>query len=156
MRKVINQTLVQKAQDLLTTLKPDAVAANRLRAIISSLNHPIKTVADIFDVTPDTITRWAKKLNKSGINGLIKAPKHLDGITIKSEHKQQVKQWLDSDPNITIEKVKIKLEEQFGIKVSQSTTHNTMKVAGFSHITARSVHYKQDKEKLEEFKKNSN
>jgi transposase len=52
--------------------------------------------------------------------------------------------------------VKIKLEEQFGIKVSQSTTHNTMKVAGFSHITARSVHYKQDKEKLEEFKKNSN
>jgi protein-arginine kinase len=24
---------------------------------------------------------------------------------------------------------------------------------GFAHITARSVHYKQDKEKLEEFKK---
>ena len=108
------------------------------------------------DVDSTTITRWANKLKKSGLKGLVNAPKHLDGIIVKSEHRQQVQKWLKSDPNITIGRVKIKLEERFGIKVSPATAHNIMRAVGFSHITARSVHYKQDMEKLEEFKKNSN
>lgn len=156
MRTIIDQTLVQKAQDLLTELKSDGVVANRLKAIIASFNHPIKTVADIFDVDSTTITRWANKLKKNGIKGLINAPKHLDGIIVKSHHKQQVRQWLKSNPDITINQVRIRLEEQFGIKISPATAHNIMKAVGFSHITARSVHYKQDMEKREEFKKNSN
>lgn len=156
MRTIIDQTLTQKAQDLLTELKSDGVAANRLKAIIASFNHPIKTVADIFDVDSTTITRWANKLKKNGIKGLVNAPKHLDGIIVKHEHRQQVKRWLKVDPNITIGQVQKRLEEQFGIKISSATAHNTMKAVGFSHITARSVHYKQDMEKREEFKKNSN
>ncbi len=87
---------------------------------------------------------------------MVNAPKHLDGIIVKNEHRQEVKRWLSIDPNITINRVKIRLEEQFGIKISSATTHTIMKAAGFSRITARSVHYKQEKEKLEEFKKNSN
>ena len=156
MRTIIDQTLTQKAQDLLTELKSEGVAANRLKAIIASFNHPIKTVADIFDVDSTTITRWANKLKKNGIKGLVNAPKHLDGIIVKSQHRQQVLQWLKSNPNTTIGQVKIRLEEQFGIKISPATAHNIMKTVGFSHITARSVHYKQDMEKREEFKKNSN
>lgn len=156
MRTIIDQTLTQKAQDLLTELNSEGVVANRLKAIIASFNHPIKTVADIFDVDSTTITRWANKLKKSGIKGLVNAPKHLDGIIVKSEHRQQVQRWMRSEPNITIARIKIKLEEQFGIKISPATVHNIMKAAGFSHITARSVHYKQDIEKREEFKKNSN
>ncbi len=156
MRTIIDQTLTQKAQDLLTELNSEGVVANRLKAIITSFNHPIKTVADIFDVDSTTITRWANKLKKSGIKGLVNAPKHLDGIIVKSEHRQQVQRWMRSEPNITIARIKIKLEEQFGIKISPATVHNIMKAAGFSHITARSVHYKQDIEKREEFKKNSN
>jgi transposase len=156
MRTIIDQALAQKAQDLLIELNSEGVVANRLKAIIASFNHPIKMVADIFDVDSTTITRWANKLKRNGIKGLVNAPKHLDGIIVKNKHKQQVQRWLKSDPNITIARVKIKLEEQFGIKISPATAHNIMKAVGFSHITARSVHYKQDKEKLEEFKKNSN
>jgi len=156
MRTIIDQTLTQKAQDLLTELKSEGVVANRLMAIIASFNHPIKTVADIFDVDSTTITRLANKLKRSSIKGLINAPKHLDGIIVKNEHRQQVRRWMKSNPNITIVRVKIKLEEQFGIKISIATAHNIMRAVGFSHITARSVHYKQDKENLEEFKKNSN
>ena len=156
MRTIIDQALAQKAQDLLSELRSEGVAANRLKAIIASFNHPIKTVADIFDVDSTTITRWANKLKRSGIKGLVNAPKHLDGIIVKNEHRAAVQRWMKSDPNITIARVKIKLEEQFGIKISPATAHNIMKAVGFSHITARSVHYKQDKTKLEEFKKNSN
>ncbi len=48
-------------------LKSEGVATNRLKAIIASFNHPIKTVADIFDVDSTTITRWANKLKKDFI-----------------------------------------------------------------------------------------
>ena len=50
MRTIINQALTQKAQDLLIELNSEDVFAKRLKAIIASFNHPIKTVADIFDV----------------------------------------------------------------------------------------------------------
>ena len=57
------------------------------------------------------ITRWTNKLKRSRIKGLVNAPKHLDGIIVKSKHKQEVQRWLKSDPNITIAWVKIKLKE---------------------------------------------
>ena len=51
MRTIINQALTQKAQDLLLELNSEGVVAlNILKAIIASFNHPIKTVADIFDI----------------------------------------------------------------------------------------------------------
>ena len=50
MRTIINQALTQKAQDLLMKLNSEDVFAKRPKAIIASFNHPIKTVADIFDV----------------------------------------------------------------------------------------------------------
>ncbi len=156
MRTIIDQSLVNQAQSLLAELKSYGVVANRLKAIIASSKHPIKTVAEIFDIDPTGIHRWASRLKKDGIAGLNNAPKHLDGILIKNKHKQQIKKWLSINPNITIKQVRIKLKEQFNLDISKSTVHNSMKSAGFSHITARSVHYKQDKEKLEEFKKNSN
>ena len=133
MRTIIDQTLTQKAQDLLIELKSQGVAANRLKAIIASFNHPIKTVADIFDVDSTTITRWANKLKKSGLKGLVNAPKHLDGIIVKSEHRQQVQKWLKSDPNITIGRVKIKLEELLKIlkNLQSSLSKFTMLNCGY-------------------------
>ena len=71
MRKIINQALTKKAQDLLIELNLEGVVANRLKAIIASFNHPIKMVADIFDVDSTTITRWANKLKRGGIKGLL-------------------------------------------------------------------------------------
>ena len=53
MRKIINQALTQKAQDLLMKLNSEDVFAKRLKAIIASFNHPIKTVADILLIQPN-------------------------------------------------------------------------------------------------------
>lgn len=41
----------------------------------------------------------------------------------------------------------------FSIEVSKSTAHRLMQKLGFSYITPRPVHNKQDKNKQEEFKK---
>ena len=42
------------------------------------------------------------------------------------------------------------------LNVGKSTVHREMQKMKFSYITPRPVHYKQDKEKQEEFKKNLN
>ena len=59
MRTIINQALTQKAQDLLIELNSEGVVSKRLKVNIVSFNHPIKMVADIFDVDSIIITRWA-------------------------------------------------------------------------------------------------
>ena len=52
--------------------------------------------------------------------------------------------------------VKEKLEQNFNLIVSKSTTHRAMKSAGFSYITPRKTHYKQDTNESVKFKKNWN
>jgi transposase len=63
--------------------------------------------------------------------------KYEDGIKLKNNHKNQIKLWLEQDPNLSIISVKDKLEYRFGVKVSKSTTHRAMKSCGFSYTTPR-------------------
>jgi transposase len=66
-----------------------------------------------------------------------------------------IQKWLEKDPNLTIKKIRLLIKKEMKIEVSKSTIHRLIRKLGFSHITARPIHHKQDKEKLEEFKKNS-
>lgn len=55
-----------------------------------------------------------------------------------------------------MKKLQSLIKKNFDIEISLVGIWKNVQKMNFSHITARSVHYKQDKEKLEEFKKNSN
>ena len=48
------------------------------------------------------------------------------------------------------------IRKNFNIEISLVGIWKNVQKMDFAHITARSVQYKQDKEKLKEFKKNSN
>ncbi len=48
---------------------------------------------------------------------------------------------------------KEKLKKRFNLEVSKSTVHRAMRSVGFSYITPRQTHYKQDKKESESFKK---
>ena len=54
--RTINKSSInkKKLKILLLELNLEGVVANRLKAIIASFNHPIKMVADIFDVDSTT------------------------------------------------------------------------------------------------------
>ena len=86
---------------------------------------------------------------------MINRAKHQGGIKLKQTHKDKIKKWIEKDFNISITQVKEKLEKQFNLKVSRSTVHRAMKSVGFSYITPRQTHYKQDKKESESFKKKS-
>jgi transposase len=60
-------------------------------------------------------------------------------------------------PNLSISLIKDMLEKHFNLKIFRSSVHNIMKSVGFSYITPRKYHYKQDKNEVDEvdkFKKN--
>ena len=156
MRKnIIGLKLANKAKQALLKLKSNGTTANKLKALIAANKHGIKKVAEVFDVGRTSIYRWADELDKEGLNKMINNPKHQDGIKLKKNHKEKIKNWIEKDHNISIADVKEKLEKQFSLKVSRSTVHRAMKEAGFSYITPRKIHYKQDKRAVENFKKKS-
>lgn len=99
---------------------------------------------------------WIRTFEKSGIEGLKSKVKNPRKPKLSQIQKEQIKSWIESDPNITMKKLKSMIKKNFNIEISLVGIWKNVQQMNFSHITARSVHYKQNKEKLEEFKKNSN
>jgi len=87
--------------------------------------------------------------------GLKNKSKHQGGLLLKDIHRKAVKEMLQTSPSLTIKEVGIKLEKKFNLRVSKSSIHLLMKDCGFSYITSRPQHYKQNQDELNEFKKNS-
>ena len=154
-KNIINQKLADKAKQALIKLKSNGTTANKLKALISANKHGVKKVSEVFNVGRTSIYRWANELDKEGLDKMINNPKHQEGIKLKNIHREKIKKWLAKDPNSSIIAVKEKIKSQFNIDVSKSTVHRAMKDSGFSYITPRKNHYKQDKEKVENFKKKS-
>jgi transposase len=154
-KTIIDQKLADKAKEALLQLKQQGVKANRLKAIIAAYNHGIKKVSEVLDVDRTSIHRWANKLDKEGSEFLSNKAKHKEGIILKNYHKEQIRKWVESDPNVSRQIIWKKLKDKFGIEVSLSTVRRAMKDSGFSYITPRKNHYKQDREKVENFKKKS-
>ena len=154
-KNIIDQELADKARQALIKLKSNGTTANKLKALISANKHGVKKVAEVFDIGRTSIYRWANELNKEGLSKMINSPKHQDGIKLKKQHKEKIKKWLEKDPNLSINAIKEKIKNQLNIDVSKSTVHRAMKDSDFSYITPRKNHYKQDREKVENFKKKS-
>jgi len=66
-----------------------------------------------------------------------------------------IEEWIASDAMITSKALMIKIKEFFGISVSVMTAHRIIKRLEYSYITPRPRHYKQEQDKVEEFKKKS-
>lgn len=153
-KTIINKTVYDNAKKALQKLKPYGTTANKLKAVISAYDNGIKKVSEVFDVHHTSIHRWAKQIRNGEIDALINNSKHKEGIRLKNHHKEAIAKWLKKDPNLSIKEVKAKLEGQFNLSISKSTAHRAMKSSGFSYITPRKKHYKQNKEEAAEFKKN--
>lgn len=154
-KTIIDETVYNNAKKALLKLKFYGTTANKLKAVISAYDNGIKKVSEVFNVDPSSIHRWAKQIRSNDLNSLINSSKHQDGIKLKKHHKEKIRKWLEGNSHITIQWVQEKLKKQFDLNVSRSTVHRAMKSVGFSYITPRRQHYKQDEVEVDEFKKNS-
>ncbi|WP_341822251.1 IS630 family transposase [Wolbachia endosymbiont (group A) of Clivina fossor] len=129
----------------------------RLQAIISAKEYGITKVVQIYRITRTTLMKWITRFKEGGVNAFKIQPGR--GVKPKLSYKQQeeIKNVIaEEGANLTAKKLKIIIEKMFSIEVSKSTAHRLMQKLGFSYITPRPVHNKQDKNKQEEFKKNLN
>lgn len=152
--KLLNDDLISFAEEELKNLGRYGVVTRRLQAIIAAGDHGIKKVADIYGISEFTLFSWIGKLRTKNIDELFPQPKKPRKSKISPNHHTIIKEWIENNPNITIKEMNLVIKERLNIEVGKSTVHRLMKKLGYSHITARPNHYKQDKEEKDNFKKN--
>jgi transposase len=156
--KTIRQThghAIVEAARVLKTI-PFSKASVKLQAISAVSHSTINKVSEVFNVANTTLKFWIRTFEKSGIEGLESKVKNPKKPKLDMAQKDQVRSWIETNPNVTMKQLKFMIRKNFNIEISLVGIWKNVQKMDFSHITARSVHYKQDKEKLEEFKKNSN
>lgn len=156
--KTIKQThrlVILEAARLIKTI-PFSKATIKLQAISAVSHSTIKKVSEVFDIANTTLKFWIRTFEKSGIDGLESKVKNPRKPKLTKAQKEQIRGWIESDPNITMKKLKSMIMKNFNVEISLVGIWKNVQKMDFSHITARPVHYKQSKERLEGFKKNSN
>lgn len=154
MKVLKNDKLFEESDKLLKEI-PFSKISVKLKGIIALKDNDISKVAKIFAVSRNTLKNWAKNFDLYGIEGLRPKERKSRKPKLNETQKQQVKSWIDVNPNLTLKELRLKISNEFSINISLSGLWYNLKGMNLSYITARSKHYMQDKVKLDEFKKNS-
>jgi transposase len=118
-------------------------------------DHNISVVSSVFGVTRATLTKWIKDFDHQSIDGLLIKKGRGRKRVFNDREEEKIKKMIELDPNITGKSLQKIIEDQMHITVGIATIYRVMKSVGFSYITPRQNHYKQDKDKTDIFKKNS-
>ena len=153
---IINDNLINKCHIALKLQGKSGKVARRLQAIISSKDHNISVVSSIFGITRATLTKWIKDFEKESIEGLLVKNGRGRKRIFNNQNDQEVRNIIKHNPNITAKSLQKIIDNKLNIKAGIATIYRLMHRLGFSYITPRKNHYKQDKQKVDKFKKNSN
>jgi transposase len=151
--KLLSKEVTEKAKSQLKEIGKSAIISRKLEAVISAGKHGITEVAKIYDITRKTLTSWIKHVKNDSMEKLSAPPERKRKNKLNDAHRKQILSWIEEDSQITIKAVRIRIEEEFEIVISKSTVHREIMKMGYSHITPRPKHFKQDPKKMEEFKK---
>jgi transposase len=158
-KKVIDRKLAEKARIELEKIS-DHRLCRKLQAIISSAEYPIKVVAEVNGVWPDTIWRWITSFRKKGLEGLKDRAKGHRHSKLSEEQWQQVEDWLlkskDSEGkpiHWTLFDLQMHIARQFKVKSGLTSLWYQVHKRGFRQKVPRPVHAKGDKKAQADFKK---
>jgi transposase len=153
--KFLDSAVVSRAKQELGKLGPYGYVSKKLLAVIAASEHGIGEVAKIYGVSRNTITEWIKHIKNLNLEKL-KAPKErCKPHKLNKERMLEVKAWIVSNSSITSRALMIRIKEVYDIDVSITTAYRIIKRLNYSYITPRPTHYKQNKDRVEEFKKKS-
>jgi len=153
--KLITDELYQKAIKALSETNDINRVSIRLKAIIAAKEHGVNLVSKIFNITSNTLRNWVKSFSEKGEEALMYQKGRGRKSKISDEHRDAILAWVKEDCNLTINKILILLNKQFGLQSSKSAVHRVLLDLNLSYITPRPQHYKQDPTQRDEFKKKS-
>lgn len=154
--KAIDEELVKLCKMELKKQGIRGENGRRLQAIISAKEHGIKRVAEIYNISRETLMRWINKFKNGGSGSFVVAKGRGRPSKLSTEQQNKVKDYIATEgANLSSKKVQNFINQHFKIQLSNATAHRLFKRLGFSYITARPTHYKADELKKERFKKKS-
>lgn len=151
---LLTEAMVSEASAELEKLDKNSILGRKLYAVVSAKQHGIKKVAEIRNISRASLTSWINKLSVGSPKDLEPKPRKPRSPIIAG-HEATIKGWLSKDSNLTIKALRIRIEEELGIKISKSTVHRLIWKLEFAYITPRPVHHNQKQGSHEEFKKKS-
>jgi|SaaInlV_150m_DNA_5_1039734.scaffolds.fasta_scaffold61912_1 transposase len=154
--KYLTKELTDSAKQELSKLGQFSMLPIKLKAISACSDNQIKDVALIIGFSKRSIGSWIKAFKEEGVDGLLSKAGRGRKSLLSDDIRGLLKKSLESNPNITLKELSFLIKKRCGLLISKSTIHNYLKVMGYSHITSRPKHHKQDQAKLDQFKKNSN
>ena len=106
-----------------------------------------KKVAEIYAISRTTLMRWILRFENGGSAAFAVEIGRGRRSRLSAAQKQQAYSWvLQEGATITAKTLQYYIEEQFAIQVSHTTAFRLLKSLGFSYITHRPQHHKQDPE----------
>ena len=124
--------------------------------ILKKEGKKTKEIQDILLISRDTISRWIHQYNEKGLEGL--KSKKADGRKEKWDNSlfKELFEELDKNKGFwTVKKMQKFIEKKHNVKIPEESIRKKIHRYGYSWKTSRPSPYKGNKEKREEFKKNS-
>ena len=143
----------------------NADQARRLLALAVIYEGRSRTEAAALAVMDrQTLRDWALRFNASGPDGLINRPPPGARRCLSAQQEQALAALVEAGPAAAGLKgvarwrccdLQAMIAERFEVKVHERTVGKLLKRLGFSHITTRPQHYRQDVQAQVDFKKTS-
>lgn len=103
----------------------------RIRIYNYSLNHSIRKTAQIFSVSPDTVYLLKKLFKETGSLEPRECPFEPPHL-ITPEGEMYLRSLLSDEADLTLEELRDRYEETYGIRVSMGTMYNTLERLGIT------------------------
>lgn len=140
----------------------DADQARRLLALAAVYDGMSREqAARIGGMDRQTMRDWVHRFNEHGADGLINVKSHGRPPKLSMEQKEELRRLVEAGPDPEKDGVvrwrcvdlKRVLGERFAVDLSEVSLGRILKQLGFSHISARPLHPKQDQQAITTFKK---
>lgn len=128
--------------------------ARKLEAVIAAKKHGITEVAKIYGITRTTLTPWIKRIKNDMIERLNTLPERKRKPKLNDDQRKQMLEWIQGNSQLTINAIRIKIEQMFMVSLSKSTVHREVQKLRYSNTKQRPKHFTQDSHKVSVFKKN--
>ena len=158
--KAIQDIVFENAEKDFQKLKGSRTAM-KLMAILAYRDQTSETVAKIFKISQRHFLKLVHDYKIYGIEGLTNHPRGHNASKLNQDQLQEIKLWvLESRTgdklrvHWTLSKLQQEIQIKFNIKISTVAIWNHLHSLGLVVKMPRPNHYKGDKEKQEEFKKN--
>ena len=158
-KEIISDELIELARAELSKIE-DYKLCTRLQAIVSCEKHALQLVASINGISRVCLWRWIKNFEEQGISGLKDKSKGHNPAKLGEKEQKQITIWLSEGKNRngeevhwTLARLKVEIEEVFGIRVGMTPLWRLIRKLGFRQKVPRPKHKEGDPIIQEAFKK---